>query len=263
MVTMVKALLVTSAMLLTVALLTINNTIINIGFARFCIAPDSYFGKVTLHLIELGKLKILTDNNKTDVAKGQKVMANLTNTLCKPGETMNLFGNQSSTPTTNLTTTNMTAPNTAGNVTASHPFASLIAAVSPDNSNQFLHNQFKVDMFGFETNDTMICLTGLRPNGCTYTLSNGQWSPNLFGSNRFLFVGTLKATSGMASNFYDVRASLTRNSENTTSYGHDVISLTGMMSFGNGVPDYNVFSTFDNTNSTLRIGGIPYVPYTP
>lgn len=55
---------------------------------------------------------MFTDSNKTEIAKGQRLMANLTSTLCKPGETMNLFGNQSATASTNLTT-NTTTHNSA------------------------------------------------------------------------------------------------------------------------------------------------------
>lgn len=145
---------------------------------------------------------------------------------------------------------------------SSDPIVFLSATVSPDNSNQFIHNQFKVDTFTFRTSDAMICPSGLSSSvniflrGCTYTLDNGDWRTNTFNSNMFVFEGNLKATSGSASNFYSIRADLTRNSENTAS-GHDVTTLTGTLSFGNGVPDYSVlYATFDSTNSTLKLLGL-------
>jgi hypothetical protein len=91
------------AMFLTGAILILNETILNIVFARVCIAIGSLLGKITVHFIELEKLKILADDNRTEVSNAQKIMANLTSSIYKPGETMNLFGNQSETSKTNST----------------------------------------------------------------------------------------------------------------------------------------------------------------
>ncbi len=64
-----------------------------------------------MHALECQQyIKLRVCNQRTEVANGQKLISNLTNNVCKPGETFNLFRNQSTTPKTNLTSTeNVTA----------------------------------------------------------------------------------------------------------------------------------------------------------
>ena len=71
--------------------------------ARFCATPNSPIGQVADKLIKLQQGMLLLQPNNQTIKQG---IANLTSTLCKPGETMSLFGNQSATfkTTTNLTT---------------------------------------------------------------------------------------------------------------------------------------------------------------
>jgi hypothetical protein len=71
----------------------------------------------------------------------------------------------------------------------------------------------------------------------------------------YVFDGTLKASSGVSSKFFDMRADLTKNAE-STAIGDLVQNLTGTVSFGNGVPDYSFAAgTFDATNNTLKLAG--------
>jgi len=132
------------------------------------------------------------------------------------------------------------------------------ATVRPDNSNQFIHNQFAVKTFKFITTDQSICpgvTIDTAFTACEYSLENGEWRANMASSNMFVFDGTLKASSNMNSKFFDLRADLTRTAESTAT-GHLVQNFTGTVSFGNGAPDYNyVAGTFDATNNTLRLGG--------
>jgi len=84
--------------------------------ARFCATPNSQMGQVADKLIKLQQGMLLLQPNNQTIKQG---IANLTSTLCKPGETMSLFGNQSATFKTNLTTTNLTTPNLSGNSSVS------------------------------------------------------------------------------------------------------------------------------------------------
>jgi hypothetical protein len=130
----------------------------------------------------------------------------------------------------------------------------IVATVHRDNSNQFIPNNFAVDTFSFHTSDTSICPTGM--TGCTYSIEQGAWRTNMASDNMFVFDGTVKASSGSGSNFYEIRADLTRNSENTTSDGHTLTTLSGSMSFGNA-GNFNIpWATFDSTNDTLKMLGL-------
>jgi len=139
----------------------------------------------------------------------------------------------------------------------------LVATMKPDNSNQFLHNQFTATLrhrLGFLTTDVSICPTGMKglgtTGGCTYSLENGAWRPNSFNNEAYVLEGTLKATSQAGGNtnskFFTMRADLTKASEQTTATGITVQNLTGTISFGNGVSDYSVMSSeFFPGNETL------------
>jgi len=121
--------------------------------ARFCATPNSPIGQVADKLIKLQQGMLLLQPNNQTIKQG---IANLTNILCKPGETMSLFGNQSSTPTTNLTTTNMTAPNTAGNVTTSQIQYNNATHMSfnPSNMKQYTDPQGRYSIY-YPTNWTV------------------------------------------------------------------------------------------------------------
>ena len=104
--------------IITAALIAIMSTTIiaeNVE-ARFCVTPTSPIGQVADKLIKLQQGMLLLKPNNQTINQG---IANLTSTLCKPGETMSLFGNQSGTFKTNLTTTNLTTPNPSGNSSVS------------------------------------------------------------------------------------------------------------------------------------------------
>jgi hypothetical protein len=80
--------------------------------ARFCATPNSPIGQVADKLIKLQQGMLLLQPNNQTIKHG---IANLTSILCKPGETTNLFGNQSA----NSVATNMTTPKTTGNIATS------------------------------------------------------------------------------------------------------------------------------------------------
>ena len=148
----------------------------------------------------------------------------------------------------------------------------LYATMTPDNSNQFLHNQFIATLrhhLGFTTTDINICPLGIKglgtSAGCTYSLESGAWRPNSFDTNMYILEGTLKATSHSGDNtnskFFQLRADLTKTGETTTASGQTVQNLTGTISFGNRVPDYNVInSEFYPNNMTLVVVGVTQYP---
>lgn len=132
------------------------------------------------------------------------------------------------------------------------------ATVKPDNSNQFIHNQFAVKTFKFITTDPSICpgvTIQTTLTACKYSLQKGEWRANMVYPDQFVFDGSLKASSNMNSKFFEIRADLSKTAESSAT-GHLVQNLTGSVSFGNGVPDYGLAAgTFDATNNTLKIGG--------
>ncbi len=95
------------AVIIAAALITMIPTtfIVESVDARFCVTSNSPIGQVADKLIKLQQGMLLLQPNNQTIRQG---IANLTSTLCKSGETMSLFGNQSTTFKTNLTTTNLT-----------------------------------------------------------------------------------------------------------------------------------------------------------
>lgn len=148
----------------------------------------------------------------------------------------------------------------------------LYATMTPDNSNQFIHNQFIATLrhrLGFTTTDINICPLGIKglgtSAGCTFSLENGIWRPNSFNNNMYVLEGTLKATNHSGGNtnskFFQLRADLTKTGETTTASGQTEQNLTGTISFGNGVTDYNVISSeFFPNNMTLVVVGVTQYP---
>ena len=105
------------SVIITAALITmISTTVIAERVeARFCATPNSPIGQVADKLIKLQQGMLLLQPNNQTIKQG---IANLTSTLCKPGETMSLFGNQSATfkTTTNLTTPSLSANSSVSKV---------------------------------------------------------------------------------------------------------------------------------------------------
>jgi hypothetical protein len=153
-----------------------------------------------------------------------------------------------------LLVTSLAAAQSSGKVNV----ITISAIVKPDNSNQFIHNQFAVKTFKFMTTDPSICpgvTIETMLTACKYSLQKGEWRANMVYPDQFVFDGSLKASSNMNSKFFEIRADLTKTAESTAT-GHLVQNLTGSVSFGNGVPDYGLTAgTFDATNNTIKLGG--------
>jgi hypothetical protein len=140
------------------------------------------------------------------------------------------------------------AAGVAGQNTASAVIR-LRATMKPSESN------FIVDTFRFATSDKRICPAG-GSQGCTYRLDRGEWVVYMQGNSPgYLLQGTMKATDGTDSRFFQLRADLKSILEQFVD-GHKVQNLAGMVNFNNGTLNYGVtMGSLDISNYTLTLVG--------